>query len=83
MREGEGWSVCGAPLGLGESIGFWGDALEPVYALRLAVDSFSKRFQFADENRPKYRFRSLPRGSGGPMPADPRSSSVERLTWQQ
>jgi hypothetical protein len=27
MREGEGWSVCGAPLGLGESIGFVGATL--------------------------------------------------------
>ena len=32
MREGEGWSVCGAPLGLGESIEHVADALVDVYA---------------------------------------------------
>ncbi len=32
VREGEGWSVCGAPRALGESIVFyWGDALGLAY----------------------------------------------------
>jgi len=41
VREGEGWSVCGAPLAWERaSIGVWGDALELIYAAPSDLDSW-------------------------------------------
>src|SRR5438270_643500 len=39
MREGEGRSVCGAPLGFEEHRYSWGDALEHIYATPPRMDS--------------------------------------------